>query len=268
MPEDPNTAPTTGRAPATALAPGTPLPDRPVRLLRDGRWQDATLGELARGRRVVLFGLPGAFTPTCSTQQVPRYEEVAPVLRAHGIEDILCITVNDEHVVAAWAREHGARQVAFIADGNGELTAALGMLVDKRGQAMGFRSRRYSLLAQDARVEALFAEPDVEGDPYTVSDADTMLHAVAPQAAPPDQVVIFTRAGCPHCAHARELLEQAGFDYVDIPLGADIRHRVTAALANRETVPLVYLNGTLIGGADDLAVHLQGPTGPAESRPT
>jgi peroxiredoxin len=263
MPED--TVPNARNAPPAA---GDELPDVPLKLLRDGRWEDTTLAALTRGRRIVLFGLPGAFTPTCSTQHVPRYEEVAPVLRAHGIDEIACITVNDPFVVEAWAREHDAREVSFVADGNAELTAALGLLVDQRGKAMGWRSRRYSMLVRDGRVEQLFAEPEVEGDPYTVSDADTMLRTVSPEAAPPDQVVVFTREGCPHCARARELLEEAGFDYVDIPLAADIRHRVTAALAGRDTVPLVYLNGELIGGADELAARLQGAAGPPESRPT
>lgn len=250
------------------IATGDAVPDVPLHLLRDGRWSDAGASELLRGRRVVLFGLPGAFTPTCSTQHVPRYEELAPALRAHGVDEIVCVTVNDPYVVEAWAQEHGTEHLAYVADGNADFTRALGLLVDQRAAHMGERSRRYALLVNDGRVEQAFIEPDEDGDPYTVSDADTMLRTLDPDAQPPDQVVIFTRAGCPHCARARELLEEAGFDYVDIPLGADVRHRVAGALAGRETVPVVFLNGELIGGADELEARLHGATGAPEQRPT
>jgi peroxiredoxin len=95
-----------------------------------------------------------------------------------------------------------------------------------------------------------------------------MLKAIDPDAIPPDQVVLFTRDGCLHCARARELLEEAGFAYVEIPLAADIRQRVLGALARRTTTPLVFLNGEMIGGADELEAVVHGDAGPPESRPT
>jgi glutaredoxin-like protein len=264
----------TGTAKEVTMPEGRPIekgasvPSATLRLLRDGKWQEQRTDELFSNRRVILFGLPGAFTPTCSAQHLPRFDEVAPALLARGIDEIVCASVNDPYVMDAWAREQGAQNITFLADGNGDFTAALGLLVDRREHGFGQRSVRYSMLVADGRVEELFVEPDTGDDPYTVSDADTMLRAIDPDAEPPDQVVIFSREGCPDCARARELLEEAGFSYVEIPLDADIRHRVTEALARRSTVPLVYLNGQLIGGAEELEAMVHGPSGPPESRPT
>jgi glutaredoxin-like protein len=250
------------------VASGDSMPSLPVRLYRDEHWIEQDSTALFANRRVVVFGLPGAFTPTCSSQHLPRFDEVAPALFARGVDEIICASVNDPYVMEAWSRDQGAPNVTFLADGNGEFTEALGLLVDKHDHGFGKRSIRYSMLVTDGRVEQLFVEPDTDGDPYTVSDADTMLRAIDPEAQPPDQVVMFSREGCPHCARARELLEEGGFSYVEIPLDSDIRHRVIGALANRSTVPLVFLNGKLVGGEEELEALVHGPTGPPESRPT
>ena len=253
---------------AHRVAEGDTVPALRLRVLRDGHWQDVDSDQLFSGRRVIVFGLPGAFTPTCSSQHLPRYEELAPVFLARGIDEVICASVNDSYVMEAWAREEGAQYVTMLADGNGEFSAALGLLVDRSGAGLGRRSQRYSMLVNDGRIERCFVEPDDDGDPYTLSDADTMLRAIDPEALPPDQVVMFSREGCEHCARARELLEQAGFSYVEIPLEADVRGRVVGALSGRTTVPLVFLNGQVVGGADELEALVYGPTGPPESRPT
>lgn len=239
-----------------------------VRVFRDGRWEEVDGDRLFKGRRVVVFGLPGAFTPTCSSQHLPRYNELAPQLRAHGVEDILCVSVNDPYVMEAWARDQEADNVALVADGNGEFTESIGMLVDKRDLGFGQRSWRYSMLVNDGTVEKLFCEPEEPGDPFQVSDAETMLHYLDPDAKPPDHVVIFTREGCPHCARAKEMLEQAGFTYVEFALEDNVRAAVVHAVSGRDTVPQIFLNGKLIGGADELENELQGASGPPETRPT
>jgi glutaredoxin-like protein len=253
---------------AHRVSEGDTVPALRLRVLRDGHWQDVDSDQLFSGRRVIVFGLPGAFTPTCSSQHLPRYEELAPVFLARGIDEVICASVNDSYVMEAWAREEGALYVTMLADGNGEFSAALGLLVDRGNVGMGRRSQRYSMLVNDGRIERCFVEPDEDGDPYTVSDADTMLRSIDPEALPPDRVVMFSREGCEHCARARELLEQAGFSYVEIPLDADVRGRVVGALSGRTTVPLVFLNGQVVGGADELEALVYGPTGPPESRPT
>jgi peroxiredoxin len=253
---------------ADRIAKGDTLPTLRLKLFRDEHWQEVSSDDLFGGRRVIVFGLPGAFTPTCSTQHLPRYEELAPAFLARGIDEIVCASVNDSYVMEAWARDEGAQYVTVLADGNGEFTAALGMLVDRSDVGLGKRSLRYSMIVNDRRAERCFIEPDTDGDPYTVSDADTVLHAIDPEAPPPDQVVMFSREGCEHCARARELLEEAGFPYVEIPLDSDVRGRVIGALAGRTTVPLVFLNGEVVGGAQELEALVHGPTGPPESRPT
>ena len=171
------------------------VPDRPVRVQRDGRWQETTTAALFGGRRLVVFALPGAFTPTCSSQHLPRYEELAPVLRRHGVDAVLCVAVNDPFVMEAWGRNQGLREIELVADGNGEFTEAMGMLLDARGKGLGRRSRRYSMLVDDGRIECLFAERDGDDDPYEVSDADTMLDHLAPDAVRPPRIAVFAKPG-------------------------------------------------------------------------
>ena len=113
-----------------------------LRVFREGRWEVVEGDRLFAGRRVIVFGLPGAFTPTCSSRHLPRYNELAPDLRAHGVDEILCVSVNDPHVMEAWARDQEVDNVALVADGNAEFTAAIGMLVDKRDMGFGLRSWR------------------------------------------------------------------------------------------------------------------------------
>jgi glutaredoxin-like protein len=250
------------------IAVGDALPDLTLRLWRGGEWIVQNSQELFDNRRVIVFGLPGAFTPTCSSEHLPRFDELAPALLARGVDEIVCASVNDPYVIEAWARDQGTENITYLSDGNGEFARALGLLVDKSALGFGQRSRRYSLFAVNGRVELCFLEPDIEGDPYTNSDADTMLNTIDPDAVPPDQVVVFTREGCRHCARARELLEEAGFAYVEIPLATDIRQRVLGALAKRSTTPLVFLNGEFIGGADELEKVVHGDTRTPESRLT
>jgi glutaredoxin-like protein len=250
------------------IADGERIDCGTVSLYRDGRWQQLNCDELFAGRRVIVFGLPGAFTPTCSSHHLPRFNELAPELKARGVEEIVCVSVNDPYVMEAWSRQQEADRVSLLADGNAEFTEAIGMLVDKRDSGFGMRSWRYAMLVDNGVVTKLFCEPEQAGDPYQVSDADTMLRHLDPEAKPPDEVVIFTRAGCPHCARAKELLEQGGFDYVEFALDDSIRGRVVRALADQTSVPQVFINGELIGGADELERSVYGPAGPPESRAT
>jgi len=143
------------------------------------RWQDLSSDEIFGGRRVVLFSLPGAFTPTCSSNHLPRYEELHGELVANGVDQIVCLSVNDAFVMFQWGRHVGANHVFLLPDGNGEFTRKMGMLVDKSNLGFGMRSWRYSMLVDDGRIEKIFVEPDYGDncpvDPFEVSDADTML---------------------------------------------------------------------------------------------
>ena len=126
------------------------------------------------------------------------------------------------------------------------------MLVDKSDLGFGKRSWRYSMLVRDGVIEEMFIEPQKEGDPFEVSDADTMLKHLSPTAKAPEPVVIFSKPGCPHCARARGLLEKNGVTYEEVELGKGITFSTIRAVSSRGTAPQVFMGGKLIGGADDL----------------
>jgi thioredoxin-dependent peroxiredoxin len=143
------------------------------------RWQDRTTQDIFGGKRVVVFSLPGAFTPTCSTSHLPRYEELYDQFKALGVDEIICISVNDAFVMFQWGKQQGAKNVFLLPDGNGEFTRKMGMLVDKSNLGFGMRSWRYSMVVDDGKIEKIFIEPgyldNCPIDPFEVSDADTML---------------------------------------------------------------------------------------------
>ena len=129
--------------------------------------------ELTKGKKVVIFGLPGAFTPTCSAKHVPSYLQHYAELKAKGVDTVACVSVNDAFVMGAWARDqHTDGKVRMLGDGSGEFTKALGLTLDLTARGMGVRSQRYSMLVDDGVVKALNVEA---GGKFEVSDADTML---------------------------------------------------------------------------------------------
>ena len=146
-------------------------------------WKDRTSDDIFRGRKVVLFALPGAFTPICSTSHLPRYEELYDEFKARGVDAVVCLSVNDAFVMYQWGKSQGADKVFLLPDGNGEFTRKMGMLVDKQNLGFGMRSWRYSMLVDDGEIEKMFVEEGLEDgcptDPFAVSDADTMLEYLA-----------------------------------------------------------------------------------------
>ncbi len=231
---------------------GKRVPKTTFRVRRGHDWVNVTTDELFAGKTVVVFALPGAFTPTCSSSHVPRYNQLAPQLRAHGVDDIVCISVNDSFVMNEWQTSQKADEIRFIPDGNGAFTNGMGMLVDKEELGFGKRSWRYSMLVRDGVIEKMFIEPEVPGDPFEVSDADTMLAYVAPDAPMPMDVTVMSRDGCPHCVRAKELLRNAGIDFEELVLNRDYTDRSLRAVAASASVPQVFVNGDHIGGADAL----------------
>lgn len=143
------------------------------------RWQDRTTAELFAGKRVVLFALPGAFTPTCSSTHVPGYEAHHDELKRLGIDEVICLAVNDAFTMFQWGKKLGVDKVFLLPDGNAEFTRKMGMLVDKSNLGFGYRSWRYSAVIDDGEIEQLFVEPgfsdNCPDDPFEVSDVDTML---------------------------------------------------------------------------------------------
>jgi len=231
---------------------GQRVPAVTFRVRQDNEWKNVTTDDLFAGKTVVVFSLPGAFTPTCSSTHLPRYNELAPAFFANGVDAILCVSVNDTFVMNEWAKDQEAGNVVLVPDGNGEFTAGMGMLVDKTDLGFGKRSWRYSMLVKDGVVQKMFVEPEKAGDPFEVSDADTMLAHVSPHAKKPDQVAIFTREGCGFCAKAKALLTGLGYDYAEIPLAHAQRSRIVGAVTGEATVPQVFVNGQRIGGLEAL----------------
>jgi len=237
---------------------GRPVPNVVFRTRRDHEWVDVTSDEVFRGRTVVVFALPGAFTPTCSSTHVPRYNQLAPALRQAGVDEIICVSVNDAFVMNEWQAEQKASNLTFLPDGNGDFSRGMGMLVAKEDLGFGDRSWRYSMLVKDGKIEKMFIEPDQPGDPFEVSDADTMLAHIAPEATPPLDVTVFTREGCPYCVRAKGLLRDAGIRFDELVLNRDYGEVTLRAVAGASMVPQVFINGAHVGGSDDLEQYLAG----------
>lgn len=235
---------------------GKQIPEVTFKVQKDGRWEDLTTDSLFKGKTVVVFSLPGAFTPTCSSTHLPRFNELAPIFAKEGVDDIVCISVNDTFVMNEWLENQEAENITVVPDGNGEFSEGMGMLVDKSAIGFGKRSWRYSMLVKDKKIEKMFIEPEVEGDPFEVSDADTMLKYINANAKLPSFATVFSKKGCPHCARAKKLLDEKGIIYEEIELNNNLTRRSMTNITGNTTTPQIYLDGKLIGGADDLETLL------------
>ena len=189
---------------------GDKLPDAGFMVMTADGPAKKTTAEIFAGKKVALFAVPGAFTPTCHIKHLPGFVESAGEFKKEGVDTVACVAVNDPFVLGAWADASGAKdKVLFLSDGNGEFTERMGMLVDKSDLNFGRRSWRYSMLVRNKTIEKMFIEPQKPGDPFEVSDADTMLHYINPNARKPDQMAILTREGCSFCAKAKARLAEA-----------------------------------------------------------
>lgn len=143
------------------------------------RWQDVTTDDIFKGKSVIVFALPGAFTPTCSSTHLPGYEAHYDELRAKGIDEVYCLSVNDAFSMFQWSKHQDVKNVKMLPDGNGEFSDGMGMLVKKHNLGFGSRSWRYSMHVVDGEIKQMFVEPGQEDncpeDPFEVSDVNTML---------------------------------------------------------------------------------------------
>ncbi|MBI2109462.1 MAG: peroxiredoxin [Parcubacteria group bacterium] len=143
------------------------------------RWQDVESTDLFKGKKIVFFALPGAFTPTCSSAHLPGYEASYDEFKKLGIDEVYCLSVNDAFVMFQWGKHQKAEKVKLIPDGSGDFTCAMGMLVKKDNLGFGGRSWRYSMYVEDGVIKKIFVEPgftdNCPTDPFEVSDANTML---------------------------------------------------------------------------------------------
>ncbi|MFT5396147.1 MAG: glutaredoxin-like protein [Gammaproteobacteria bacterium] len=236
---------------------GQTIPDVTFRVIEDGEWKNMVTDDLFAGKTVIVFSLPGAFTPTCSGTHLPRFNELAPVFKQNGVDEIICMSVNDTFVMNAWKENQESNNVTVLPDGNGEFTEGMGMLVGKKDLGFGDRSWRYSMLVKDKKIEKMFIEPEVEGDPFEVSDADTMLDYINANAVKPEFVSLISRKGCIHCERARKALEANDMPYEEVVLGQGITSRTLRAISGATTTPQVFIGGKLIGTANDLDAYLK-----------
>ena len=231
---------------------GQRVPEVTFRTRTNGQWKDVKTSDVFAGKKVVVFALPGAFTPTCSSAHVPRYNELLPAFKARGVDSVVCLSVNDAFVMTEWAKHQHAENIVFLPDGNGEFSEKMGLLVDKSGIGFGKRSWRYSMLVEDGVIKKMFLEPDKEGDPFEVSDADTMLKYLDPNAKPPHDVLLFTKPGCSFCATAKKLLADKGWAYEEVASTP----RNLRAVSGKPSTPQVFVDGKHVGGAEELETFL------------
>ena len=157
-----------------AIKVGDSLPTNlTLKEMGDGGPKDVSVSDIFKGRRVVLFAVPGAFTPTCSMKHLPGFLEHADAIKAKGVDEIVCLSVNDAFVMGAWGNaNHAKGKVRMLADGNAEFAKAVGLTLDASGFGMGTRSQRYAMIVKDGRVEQLLVEP---GPGLNVSSAESVL---------------------------------------------------------------------------------------------
>lgn len=160
----------------------TSVPSVTFKFRRDGEFVDVTTDELFKGKRVVLFSLPGAFTPTCSTFQLPGFELDFQKFKDQGIDEIYCVSVNDAFVMNAWAKDQNIVNVKMIPDGNGEFTDGMGMMVRKLNLGFAWRSWRYAAVIDNGNIEWIAEEPgkmdDCPTDPYIETTPEKVLEYV------------------------------------------------------------------------------------------
>ena len=142
-------------------------------------WQDVSTDDIFKGKKVVLFALPGAYTPTCSSTHLPGFDKNYQALIDQGVDEVYCLSVNDAFTMFQWSKHLGVENVKMLPDGNGDFTRMMGMLVKKENLGFGERSWRYSMLVEDNKITKLFSEAgqsdNCPDDPFIVSDVDTML---------------------------------------------------------------------------------------------
>ena len=235
---------------------GSRIPNISFAIRANDQWIKKSTSEIFDNKTVVVFSLPGAFTPTCSSSHLPRYSELANTFFANGVDEIVCMSVNDTFVMNAWAADQHTENVTLIPDGNGDFTQAMGLLVDKSEIGFGKRSWRYAMLVKNGVIDKMFIEPNKPGDPFEVSDADTMLDYINANAEKPKAITVLTKPGCPFCTKAKALLTDKGLAFEEVIIGEDISTIAFRALSTGNTYPQIFIEGEHIGDGEALTVYL------------
>lgn len=228
---------------------GQQVPNVTFKVIEKGSWKEITSDDLFKNQKVILFALPGAYTPTCSSTHLPRYNDLYEKFKDLGVDRIICLSVNDTFVMNAWSADQEAENLDLIPDGNGEFSEKMGLLVDKSAIGFGKRTWRYSMYVENGTIKKMFIEPEKDGDPFEVSDADTMFSYLNPNGNKVEEIVLFSKEGCPHCARAKDLLKSKSMPFQEVK---GVRTLALRAMGGAGTYPLIFVNGEKIGGADDL----------------
>lgn len=234
---------------------GKTLPNVKFKIRNGHEWEEKATDDFFKGKKVAVFALPGAFTPTCSSTHLPRYNELYDTFKANGFDDVICLSVNDSFVMNDWQKEQKAEKLTMLPDGNGEFTEKLGFLVDKSDLGFGKRSWRYSMIVEDGTIKKMFIEEDKPGDPFDVSNAETMLKSEG--VTIPSSYTIFTRNGCSFCAEAKNALNEMNIKYEEHVLNEDYSIKTLVAISGEKNVPQVFKDGQRIGGSEQLLEHLK-----------
>lgn len=158
-----------------SIQEGDRLPNATLRIMHDGRPAKVPVNDLVLGKKVVIFAVPGAFTPTCSEQHLPGFVRHADAIKAKGVDEIVCVAVNDVFVMDAWGREQDAEDIVMASDGNGEFTQAIGLVLDGSSFGLGNRSERYAMIVEDGTVTKLAVEGPGK---FEVSNAESILNVL------------------------------------------------------------------------------------------
>lgn len=237
---------------------GSKIPSFEFNIYEDSQWVSRTTDEIFNHKRVVVFAIPGAFTPTCSNLHLPRYNELYEMIRSSGIDEIYCLAVNDSFVLSAWKKAEHADKITMLPDPDGEFSRRLGFLVDKSDVCLGNRSWRYSMVVNDGFIEKIFIEPEGRGsDPFGESSADNMLRYLNPKAEPPPSICLFTKPSCSLCVRIKESLHSYHLPFEELVLHEDFSIKTAMALTGKEELPIVFVNGTKFSSLEELEAYLK-----------
>lgn len=216
---------------------GTKVPDVTFRIREDHSWVYRTTYDFFRYKRVIVFALPGAFNPVCSSIYLPAYNDLYDTFRASGIDDIYCLAMNDGFVLEAWRQAEKAEKITMLPDVDGEFTKKLGFL-------SGDHSWRYSMIVNDKVIEKMFIETDADSvDPYSLSSAEMMLSYLDPKAVLPESVTIFTKHGCGNCEAVKEYFNNLNIPFDELILNEDFTIRTVRAISGSTFLPQIFVNG-------------------------
>lgn len=229
---------------------GNKVPAVSFKVRENNEWVTKTTDDYFKGKSVVLFALPGAYTPTCSSTHLPRYNELHSSFKNAGVDDVVCLSVNDTFVMNSWQEDQNAKNITMMPDGNGDFSEKLGFLVDKSDIGFGKRTWRYSMHVVDGVIKKMFIEEETPGDPFDNSNAETMLNYLNVEVPP--SVAVYSRPGCPFCAEAKDLLNKKGVAFEEHVLNKDYTVKTLVAVSGQTAVPQVFVNGKHIGGSDEL----------------